>query len=34
MILDVGIGIGNSVKLFSTNSDAQVFAIDASVEFA
>lgn len=35
-ILDAGTGIGNSAKLFSTNPDAQVFAIDASasVEFA
>jgi len=29
-ILDAGTGIGNSAKLFSTNSKSQVFAIDAS----
>lgn len=35
-ILDAGTGIGNSAKLFSSNSDALVFAIDASasIEFA
>ena len=35
-ILDAGTGIGNSAKLFSTNSKAQVFAIDASesIDFA
>ncbi|WKT58335.1 hypothetical protein QVH35_02460 [Candidatus Nitrosotenuis chungbukensis] len=35
-ILDAGTGIGNSAKLFSSNPDAQVFAIDASmsIEFA
>ncbi|MCV0430363.1 methyltransferase domain-containing protein [Nitrosopumilus sp.] len=29
-ILDAGTGVGNSAKLFSSNPDAQVFAIDAS----
>ena len=29
-ILDAGTGIGNSAKRFSANSNAQVFAIDAS----
>lgn len=35
-ILDAGTGVGNSAHLFSSNSNAQVFAIDASesVEFA
>jgi len=35
-ILDAGTGVGNSAKLFSSNSKAQVFAIDASesIEFA
>jgi SAM-dependent methyltransferase len=35
-ILDAGTGVGNSAKLFSSNPNAQVFAIDASqsVEFA
>jgi SAM-dependent methyltransferase len=35
-ILDAGTGVGNSAKLFSSNSNAQVFAIDASesIEFA
>ncbi|MEM4252114.1 MAG: class I SAM-dependent methyltransferase [Candidatus Nitrosotenuis sp.] len=35
-ILDAGTGVGNSAKLFSSNPDAQVFAIDASdsIEFA
>ena len=35
-ILDAGTGVGNSAKLFSTNSSAEVFAIDASksIEFA
>ena len=35
-ILDAGTGVGNSAKLFSTNSDAGIFAIDASnsIEFA
>ncbi len=35
-ILDAGTGIGNSAKLFSSSSNAQVFAIDASdsIEFA
>jgi len=35
-ILDVGTGIGNSAKRFSANSNAQVFAIDASdsIDFA
>ena len=35
-ILDAGTGIGNSAKLFSSNPNAKVFAIDASasIEFA
>ena len=35
-ILDAGTGVGNSAKLFSSNSNSQVFAIDASesIEFA
>jgi ubiquinone/menaquinone biosynthesis C-methylase UbiE/uncharacterized protein YbaR (Trm112 family) len=35
-ILDAGTGVGNSAKLFSSNSNAQIFAIDASesIEFA
>lgn len=35
-ILDAGTGIGNSANLFSTNSQAQVFALDASesIDFA
>lgn len=35
-ILDAGTGVGNSAKLFSSNPNAQVFAIDASdsIEFA
>ncbi|MEM3008238.1 MAG: class I SAM-dependent methyltransferase [Candidatus Nitrosotenuis sp.] len=35
-ILDAGTGIGNSAKLFSTNPNANVFAIDASasIDFA
>lgn len=35
-ILDAGTGIGNSAKLFSSNPQAQVFAIDASesIDFA
>lgn len=35
-ILDAGTGVGNSAKLFSSNLNAQVFAIDASesIEFA
>ena len=35
-ILDAGTGVGNSAKLFSSNSNAQVFGIDASesIEFA
>lgn len=35
-ILDAGTGVGNSAKLFSSNPDSQVFAIDASqsIEFA
>jgi len=35
-ILDAGTGIGNSAKLFSSNSNSQVFAIDASesIDFA
>ena len=35
-ILDAGTGIGNSAKLFSANSKAQVFAVDVSdsIEFA
>ncbi len=35
-ILDAGTGVGNSAKLFSSNTRAQVFAIDASqsIEFA
>jgi len=35
-ILDAGTGIGNSAKLFSSNSQSQVFAIDASesIDFA
>ena len=35
-ILDAGTGVGNSAKLFSSNPNSQVFAIDASesIEFA
>ena len=35
-ILDAGTGIGNSAKLFSSNQESQVFAIDASdsIDFA
>ena len=35
-ILDAGTGVGNSAKLFSSNPNVQVFAIDASesIEFA
>lgn len=35
-ILDAGTGLGNSAKLFSSNSNSEVFAIDASdsIEFA
>ena len=35
-ILDAGTGVGNSAKLFSSNQNSQVFAIDASesIEFA
>lgn len=35
-ILDAGTGVGNSAKLFSSNKNAQVFAVDASesIEFA
>ena len=35
-ILDAGTGVGNSAKLFSTNPNVEVFAIDASdsIEFA
>ena len=35
-ILDAGTGVGNSAKLFSSNSNAQVFGIDASesIEYA
>ena len=35
-ILDAGTGVGNSAKLFSSNPNSQIFAIDASqsIEFA